>query len=156
MHDRALYVTEHSKEKLLATLRMRQNEYLGDSMGTRTGTTWRYGSGIRKGASALRKKNIWTAVQGLPDRDDTGRGLGKEYTLMGRVAEVYLLKLFTPLDEESVKGFLSGLEYDDSGERVADLDLTSKGKKISWKDRGKGRAFKDRTRSSREEHARKT
>ena len=34
MHDRALYVTEHSKEKLLATLRMRQNEYLGDSMGT--------------------------------------------------------------------------------------------------------------------------
>ena len=56
---------------------------------------------------------------------------------MGRVADVYLLKLFTPLDEESVREFLSGLEYDDSGERVADLDLYFKDRKISWKERGK-------------------
>ena len=137
MHSEALYVAEHSKEKLIATLRMRQNEYLGDSMGTPDWNGMEIRIGDKEGRFGTHRKRIWTAVQGLQIGTILEEGWEREYTLMGRVAEVYLLKLFTPLDEESVKGFLSGLEYDDSGERVADLDLYFKGKKISWKDRGK-------------------
>ncbi|NCB72971.1 MAG: hypothetical protein EOM45_14460, partial [Clostridia bacterium] len=109
MHDRALYVTEHSKEKLLATLRMRQNEYLGDSMGTPDWNNMEIRIGDKEGRFSTHRKRIWTAVQGLQIGTILEEGWEKEYTLMGRVAEVYLLKLFTPLDEESVKGFLSGL-----------------------------------------------
>ena len=137
MHNKALYVTEHSKEKLIATLRMRQNEYLGDSMGTPDWNSMEIRIGDKEGRSSTHRKRIWTAVQGLQIGTIMEEGWEREYTLMGRVADVYLLKLFTPLDEESVKGFLAGLEYDDSGERIADLDLYFKGKKISWKERGK-------------------
>ncbi len=137
MHNKALYVTEHSKEKLIATLRMRQNEYLGDSMGTPDWNSMEIRIGDKEGRFSTHRKRIWTAVQGLQIGTIMEEGWEREYTLMGRVADVYLLKLFTPLDEESVKGFLAGLEYDDSGERIADLDLYFKGKKISWKERGK-------------------
>ncbi len=137
MHDKALYVTEHSKEKLIATLRMRQNEYLGDSMGTPDWNRMEIRIGDKEGRFGIHRKRIWTAVQGLQIGTILEEGWEREYTLMGRIADVYLLKLFTPLDEESVKGFLSGLEYDDLGERVADLDLYFKGKKISWKERGR-------------------
>ena len=137
MHERALYVNEHSKEKLIATLRMRQNEYLGDSMGTPDWNSMEIRIGDKEGRFSTHRKRIWTAVQGLQIGTILEEGWKREYTLMGRIADVYLLKLFTPLDEESVKGFLSGLEYDDSGERIADLDLYFKERKVSWKERGR-------------------
>ena len=137
MYEKAIYVSEHSKEKLMATLRMRQNEYLGDSMGTPDWNSMEIRIVDKEGRFNTHRKRIWTAVQGLQIGTILEEGWEREYTLMGRVADVYLLKLFTPLDEESVKEFLSGLEYDDSGERVADLDLYFKDRKISWKERGK-------------------
>lgn len=137
MYSEALYVAEHSKEKLIATLRMRQNEYLGDSMGTPDWNGMEIRIGDKEGRFSTHRKRIWTAVQGLQIGTILEEGWKREYTLMGRIADVYLLKLFTPLDEESVKGFLSGLEYDDSGERIADLDLYFKERKVSWKERGR-------------------
>ena len=137
MYSEALYVAEHSKEKLIATLRMRQNEYLGDSMGTPDWNSMEIRIGDKEGRFRTHRKRIWTAVQGLQIGTILEEGWKREYTLMGRIADVYLLKLFTPLDEESVKGFLSGLEYDDSGERIADLDLYFKERKVSWKERGR-------------------
>ncbi|MDD4159994.1 MAG: hypothetical protein PHO18_03515 [Synergistaceae bacterium] len=137
MHSKALYIAEHSKEKLIAALRMRQNEYLGDSMGTPDWNSMEIQIGDKEGRFSLHRKRIWTAVEGLQIGTILEEGWKKEYTLMGKMVDVYLLKLFTPLDEEAIKGFLSGLEYDDTGERVADLDLFFKGRKISWKERGK-------------------
>ena len=137
MYAKALYVTGHSKEKLLATLRMRQNEYLGDSMGTPDWNSMDIQIGDKEERFNVHRKRIWTAVQGLQIGTILEEGWKREYTLMGKMVNVYVLKLFTPLDEESIKGFLSGLEYDKAGERVADLDLFFKGKKISWKERGK-------------------
>ncbi len=137
MYSKALYVIEHTKEKLIATLRMRQNEYLGDSMGTPDWNSMDIQIGDKEGRFSVHRKRIWTAVQGLQLGTILEEGWKREYTLMGKMVDVYVLKLFTPLDEELVKGFLSGLEYDDSGERVADMDLYFKGKKINWKERGK-------------------
>lgn len=137
VYSKALYVTEHTKEKLIATLRMRQNEYLGDSMGTPDWNSMDIQIGDKEGRFSVHRKRIWTAVQGLQIGTILEEGWKREYTLIGKMVNVYVLKLFTPLDEESIKGFLSGLEYDDSGERLADLDLFFRGRKISWKDRGK-------------------
>lgn len=137
VYSKALYVTEHTKEKLIATLRMRQNEYLGDSMGTPDWNKMDIQIGDKEGRFSIHRKRIWTAVQGLQIGTIMEEGWKQEYTLIGKMVDVYILKLFTPLDEESIKGFLSGLEYDDLGKRLADLDLFFKGKKVSWKDRGK-------------------
>ncbi len=137
IHQKALLVTDHSTENLLSTLRMRQTEYLGDSMGTPDWNSMEIQIGDKEGRFNIHRKRIWTAVQGLQIGTILEEGWRREYTLMGKVVDVYVLKLFTPLDEETVKGFLSGLEYDEYGERVADLDLFFKGQKISWKERGK-------------------
>ena len=137
VYYKALYVTEHTKEKLIATLRMRQNEYLGDSMGTPDWNSMDIQIGDKEGRFSIHRKRIWTAVQGLQIGTIVEEGWKREYTLIKKMVDVYVLKLYTPFNEESIKGFLSGLEYDDSGERLADLDLFIKGKKISWKERGK-------------------
>ena len=137
IYDKALYVREHPKEKLLAALRMRQNEYLGDSLGTPDWNRMEIQIGDTERRFSLHRKRIWTAVQGLQLGTIVEEGWRREYTLIKKMVDVYVLKLYTPFDGESIKGFLSGLEYDEAGERVADLDLFFKGKKISWKDRGK-------------------
>jgi hypothetical protein len=136
MYCKALFVTEHSKEKLLATLRMRQNEYLGDSLGTPDWNSMEIQIGDKEGRFSIHRKRIWTAVQGLQLGTIVEEGWRREYTLIKKMVDVYVLKLYTPFDEESIKGFLSGLEYDEAGVRVADLDLFFKGEKISWKEKG--------------------
>ncbi|MDO9543593.1 MAG: hypothetical protein Q7J00_00255 [Synergistaceae bacterium] len=50
---------------------------------------------------------------------------------MGKMVDVYVLKLFAPLDEGSIKGSLSELEYDDAERCAADLGLF-RGKKINF------------------------
>lgn len=138
IYPKALYIEEHSKEKLLATLRMKQNEYLGDSMGTPDWNSMEIQIGDKEGRFRLHRKRIWTAVQGLQIGSILEEGWKREYTLIGKMVDVYLLRLFTPFAEDDVKTFLVGLEYDDKGARVADIDLFSKGKKISMRDVGRG------------------
>lgn len=136
MHDDALLIKDYSKEALIFTLRMRQDEYLGDSLGTPDWNCMEIQIGDIEGRFNIHRRRIWTAVQGNQTGTILEEGWRREYTLMGKVVGVYVLKLFTPLDEEAIKEFLLGLEYDESGGRVADLDLFFRGKKISWKERG--------------------
>ena len=135
LHDRALLVTEHSKEMLLAAIRLRQTEYLSDSLGTPDWNSMQIQIGDKEERFALHRKRVWTAVQGLQLGVIAEEGWKREYTLMGKVVPVYVLTLITPFDAERIKGCLTGLEYDENGERTADLDLFFKGNKISWKKR---------------------
>lgn len=134
-YDKALLVRGHSKEHIMSILRLRGNEYLGDAMGTPDWNNMQIQIGDKEGRFATHRKRIHTAVQGLQIGMVVEEGWQREYTLMGKVAKVYAMRLLTPLHAEEVKEFLSGLEYDEAGERVADLDLFSGGEKISWKDK---------------------
>ncbi|MDL2298562.1 hypothetical protein LJC40_05405 [Synergistaceae bacterium OttesenSCG-928-D05] len=135
MYDTALLVEGHTKEQIMSILRLRSGEYLSDSMGTPDWNGMEIQIGDKEKRFATHRRRIHVAVQGLQIGTIVEEGWKREYTLMGKVVKVYVLRLFTPLDAEEVKGFLSGLEYDANGERVADLDLFVNGEKISWKDK---------------------
>lgn len=137
MYEKALFVTKHSKEMLLTTLRQQQNEYLNDSTGTPDWNSMEIQIGDKEGRFSAHRQRVWTAIQGLQLGSIMEEGWRKEYTLVGKLVNVYVLTLFTPFDAEKIKGWLTGLEYGENGERLADLDLFFKGAKISWKERGK-------------------
>lgn len=71
-------------------------------------------------------------------------GWTKDHALVLFSVLAYQIKLFTFYKPEEIKRILIGLEYDQSGERLADFDLYYRNKKISWVDidRTKGRRNK--------------
>lgn len=61
-----------------------------------------------------------------------GEGWTKDYAHIVMPIMVYQVRVFSLEPPEVMKQILMGLEYNDSGERLADFDLYFKNKKISW------------------------
>ena len=61
-------------------------------------------------------------------------GWTKDHALMLFSVVAYQIKLFTFYKPEEIKRILIGLEFDEGGNRVVDLDLYYRNKKISWVD----------------------
>lgn len=76
-----------------------------------------------------------------------GEGWIKDYAHIVMSIMVYQIKLFSFSTPAEIKKILIGLEYDDTGHRLADLDLYNKNRKVSWTEVQKGvkekRAKKD-------------
>ena len=132
IYSTALLIKGRTKSELLSALQVREMEYLGDSMGTPDWKSMEIQIGDKDGRFDIHRRRVRTAVEGLQAGMILEEGWSREYTLMGKVVDVYVLKLHTPLSEDEIKGLLCGLEYDETGERVADIDLFIDGKKISW------------------------
>jgi len=138
IHPTALLIRNYSKWELFSALQTRQTEYLGDSMGTPDWKSMKIRIGDKEKRFGIHRKRVLAAINGLQAGLVLEEGWDREYTLIGKVVDVYVLKLYTPLGEEEVKGFLTGLEYDEFGKRIADIDLFFNDKKISWKNRRNG------------------
>jgi hypothetical protein len=76
-----------------------------------------------------------------------GEGWTKDYAHIVMSIMVYQIKLFSFASPVDIKKILIGLEYDDTGHRMADLDLYIKKRKVSWtevqKDQKEKRTKKD-------------
>jgi hypothetical protein len=131
VQDTAL-VIDVPKDRLITLLRLRQCEYLGDARGTPDWNCMEVQIGDIRRCFSVHRKRVWEAVQGLAVGLVLEEYWRRERTLMRRETDVYVLKLFTPFDPESIKKILCALEYDDSGERIADIDLFFNGEKIKW------------------------
>lgn len=67
-----------------------------------------------------------------------GEGWTKDYAHIVMSIMVYQIKLFSFSPPAVIKKILIGLEYDDLGYRLADLDLYNKNRKVSWTEVQKG------------------
>jgi hypothetical protein len=82
----------------------------------------------------LQRQRIYTVITDL----SLGFIVGERFTtdsprfLMKII--VYLIKLLTPEDIQKIKWYMMGLEFLENGERICDIDVLHKGKKISWRD----------------------
>jgi len=143
VQDTAL-VIDVPKDRLITLLRLRQCEYLGDARGTPDWNCMEVQIGDIRRCFSVHRKRVWEAVQGLAVGLVLEEHWRRERTFMHREADVYVLKLFTPFGAESIKKVLCALEYDDSGKRVADIDLFFNGEKIKWNVLCKGAAYPSR------------
>ncbi len=71
-----------------------------------------------------------------------GEGWTKDYAHIVMSIMVYQIKLFSFSPPAEIKKILIGLEYDDTGHRLADLDLYNKNRKVSWTEVQKGETEK--------------
>lgn len=71
-----------------------------------------------------------------------GEGWTKDYAHIVMSIMVYQIKLFSFSSPAAIKKILIGLEYDDTGHRLADLDLYNKNRKVSWTEVQKGETDK--------------
>ncbi len=82
----------------------------------------------------LQRQRIYTVITDL----SLGFIVGERFTtdsprfLMKII--VYLIKLLTPEDIQKIKWYMMGLEFLENGERICDIDILYRGKKISWRD----------------------
>lgn len=67
-----------------------------------------------------------------------GEGWTKDYAHIMMSIMVYQIKLFSFSPPAEIKKILIGLEYDDTGHRMADFDLYNKNRKVSWTEVQKG------------------
>ncbi len=61
-----------------------------------------------------------------------GEGWSRDHALAMLMVLTYQIRLFTLMTPEQIKEILLGLEYDDEGERIVDLDLYHRNKKVPW------------------------
>ncbi len=82
----------------------------------------------------LQRQRIYTVITDL----SLGFIVGERFTtdsprfLMKVI--VYLIKLLTHEDIEKIKWYMMGLEFLENGERICDIDIIKKGRKLSWRD----------------------
>lgn len=117
---------------LLTFLRSKAQEYLNISLGS---PDWNEVSITLFDAMdqfSLHYQRLVTVLQGLDLGVIVSENWESEYTVALRKSEIYRVKTLTPLPPQELKKIAMGLEYDDEGRRVVDLDVYYEGKKISW------------------------
>ena len=130
-HRRALLI-DKPYGQLLTFLRARAQEYLNMAMGSPDWNEIAITLFDAMDQYNLHYQRLVTVLQGLDVGIVVSESWEPEYTVAMRKSEVYQVRLITPLPPQAIKGIAMGLEYDEEGRRVVDLDVYDKKRKIGW------------------------
>ncbi|MCF7935930.1 MAG: hypothetical protein K9L28_06300 [Synergistales bacterium] len=133
LHSEGLLIDRDQKE-LLAELRSRDIEFLNTSL---QGQKWTNAE-IRiydiYERYFLHYRRLVCVIRGLELGVIVEEGWGKDQAMVLMSVPVYKVRLYTPHSQGELKRICLGLEFDDQGKRLADIDVLENGKRMSWTD----------------------
>ncbi|MEG1603261.1 MAG: hypothetical protein RR340_06575 [Cloacibacillus sp.] len=131
IHPRALLIHSRSKGALVQFLSVHGIEYLGDALGTPDWNDIEIKICDSDGLFDLHRQRLLTVTQGMQIGMILEEKWEREQALTRRTIPVYMLKLYTPLDVETIKKLAMGLEYNEKGKRFVDFDVFHDDRKVS-------------------------
>lgn len=131
IHKRCLLIHSRSMGAIVQYLSVRGIEYLGDAMGTPDWNDVEIKICDSDGFFDLQRQRLHVVVQGMQVGVILEEKWEKEQALTRRAIPVYMMKLYTPFDIQSIKKLAMGLEYDAHGNRFVDFDVYHNDRKVS-------------------------
>ena len=131
IYHKSLLVSARSKDAILQYLSLRGIDYLGTALGTPDWNDVEIKICDSDKLFELHRQRLLTVIQGLQMGMILEEKWEMERALSHRTLPVYMMKLYTPFDVQTVKKLAMGLEYNDSGQRFADFDVYYNDQKVS-------------------------
>ncbi len=131
MYNKALLVHTRSKGAIVQYLSLHGIEYLGDALGTPDWNDVEIKICDSDGLFDLHRQRLLTVTQGMQIGIVLEEKWEREQALTRRTIPVYMMKLYTPVDIQTIKKLAMGLEYNDRGQRFVDFDVYHGDRKIS-------------------------